>query len=81
MQNALAPYAPPPAAPCGVQMTVRDALNSAIKEEMQRDSNVFVIGEEVAQYQGAYKARPMNQISNLAHGEEYLSHHKPRPDG
>merc|ERR1719162_1559814 len=37
------------------QMTVRDALNSAINDEMKRDDNVFVIGEEVAQYQGAYK--------------------------
>ena len=36
-------------------MTVRDALNSAIREEMQRDGDVFVIGEEVAQYEGAYK--------------------------
>jgi len=36
-------------------MTVRDALNSAIREEMTRDGDVFVIGEEVAQYQGAYK--------------------------
>ena len=37
------------------QMTVRDALNSAIYDEMKRDESVFVIGEEVAQYQGAYK--------------------------
>jgi len=37
------------------EMTVRDALNSAIDEEMTRDEKVFVIGEEVAQYQGAYK--------------------------
>jgi pyruvate dehydrogenase E1 component beta subunit len=36
-------------------MTVRDALNSAIREEMQRDEKVFIMGEEVAQYQGAYK--------------------------
>ena len=36
-------------------MTVRDALNSALREEMQRDEDVFVMGEEVAQYQGAYK--------------------------
>jgi pyruvate dehydrogenase E1 component beta subunit len=36
-------------------MTVREALNSAIQEEMTRDDNVFVIGEEVAQYDGAYK--------------------------
>ncbi|XP_044261995.1 pyruvate dehydrogenase E1 component subunit beta, mitochondrial [Tribolium madens] len=37
------------------QMTVRDALNSALDEEMTRDDRVFVIGEEVAQYDGAYK--------------------------
>ena len=36
-------------------MTVRDALNGAMREEMQRDENIFVMGEEVAQYQGAYK--------------------------
>ena len=38
-----------------LQMTVREALNSAMFEEMARDPNVFVIGEEVAQYEGAYK--------------------------
>jgi len=37
------------------KLTVRDALNSAIREEMQRDEKVFIMGEEVAQYQGAYK--------------------------
>lgn len=37
------------------KLTVRDALNSAIDEEMERDEKVFVIGEEVAQYDGAYK--------------------------
>ncbi|KAK6619914.1 hypothetical protein RUM44_006314 [Polyplax serrata] len=37
------------------QMTVRDALNSALDEEMERDKRVFLIGEEVAQYDGAYK--------------------------
>ncbi|GEQ70381.1 hypothetical protein JCM33374_g4058 [Metschnikowia sp. JCM 33374] len=36
-------------------MTVRDALNSAIAEELDRDDDVFVMGEEVAQYNGAYK--------------------------
>jgi len=36
-------------------MTVREALNSAIDEEMARDTDVFILGEEVAQYQGAYK--------------------------
>lgn len=36
-------------------MTVREALNTSIKEEMERDKSVVVIGEEVAEYQGAYK--------------------------
>ena len=36
-------------------MTVREALNSALAEEMRRDGNVYLMGEEVAQYQGAYK--------------------------
>jgi hypothetical protein len=38
-------------------MTVRDALNIAMEEEMLKDENVFVIGEEVARYNGAYKVR------------------------
>ncbi|RZF32564.1 hypothetical protein LSTR_LSTR006559 [Laodelphax striatellus] len=37
------------------QMTVRDALNSALDEELKRDERVFLIGEEVALYNGAYK--------------------------
>ncbi|MEP7383717.1 MAG: pyruvate dehydrogenase complex E1 component subunit beta [Gemmatimonadota bacterium] len=36
-------------------ITYRDALNEAIREEMQRDDRVFLMGEEVAVYQGAYK--------------------------
>jgi len=36
-------------------LTVRDALNSALEEELKRDSKVFIIGEEVGQYNGAYK--------------------------
>ena len=36
-------------------MTVRDALNSALDEEMERDEDVLILGEEVAEYQGAYK--------------------------
>jgi pyruvate dehydrogenase E1 component beta subunit len=36
-------------------MTVRDAINQAIDEELARDERVFLIGEEVAQYDGAYK--------------------------
>jgi len=38
-----------------VTMTVREALRDAMAEEMRRDKTVFVIGEEVAEYQGAYK--------------------------
>jgi pyruvate dehydrogenase E1 component beta subunit len=38
-----------------VTMTVRDALRDAMAEEMRRDELVFLMGEEVAQYQGAYK--------------------------
>ncbi len=38
-----------------VKTTIRDALRDAMAEEMRRDGSVFLIGEEVAQYQGAYK--------------------------
>ena len=38
-----------------VSMTVREALRDAMAEEMRRDPDVFVMGEEVAEYQGAYK--------------------------
>jgi pyruvate dehydrogenase E1 component beta subunit len=60
-----APIAPPatslaadPEIPAGtklVKTTVRDALRDAMAEEMRRDETVFLMGEEVAQYQGAYK--------------------------
>ena len=36
-------------------VTYRDALNQALREEMQRDDRVFIMGEEVGIYQGAYK--------------------------
>lgn len=38
-----------------LNVTVRDALNAALDEEIKRDDRVFLIGEEVAQYDGAYK--------------------------
>jgi pyruvate dehydrogenase E1 component beta subunit len=38
-----------------VSMTVREALRDAMAEEMRRDEDVFIMGEEVAEYQGAYK--------------------------
>ena len=40
---------------CMAEITVREALQLAMKEEMQRDERVFILGEEVAEYQGAYK--------------------------
>ena len=47
--------APPPAAHNLAQITLREALRDAMAEEMRRDDRVFVMGEEVAEYQGAYK--------------------------
>ena len=44
-----------PAGTAMVDITVRDALRDAMAEEMRRDETVFVMGEEVAEYQGAYK--------------------------
>ncbi len=52
------PLAAETAMPPGTQMvtmTVREALRDAMAEEMRRDETVFVMGEEVAEYQGAYK--------------------------
>ena len=53
-----APRKADPAIPTGTNMatvTVREALRDAMAEEMRRDASVFIMGEEVAQYQGAYK--------------------------
>ena len=55
---AFAPSDTSPDWPAGTEvksMTVREALNEAMCEEMERDENVFLIGEEVAEYEGAYK--------------------------
>jgi len=52
------PAAPEPQIAPGtetVTMTVREALRDAMAEEMRRDPDVFIMGEEVAEYQGAYK--------------------------
>jgi pyruvate dehydrogenase E1 component beta subunit len=49
---------PDPGVPEGtemVTMTIREALRDAMAEEMRRDGDVFIMGEEVAEYQGAYK--------------------------
>jgi pyruvate dehydrogenase E1 component beta subunit len=55
---AVTPPAADPDIPAGaklVKVAVRDALRDAMAEEMRRDETVFLMGEEVAQYQGAYK--------------------------
>ena len=53
------PAPPPPSEPeytgAVATITVREALRDAIAEEMRRDESVFLMGEEVAEYQGAYK--------------------------
>jgi pyruvate dehydrogenase E1 component beta subunit len=63
-EDATVPAAPKtdvaadPDIPSGTEMvptTVREALRDAMAEEMRRDADVFVMGEEVAEYQGAYK--------------------------
>jgi len=63
-KSAAAPEAPKvsvaadPDIPEGTEMvtiTIRDALRDAMAEEMRRDEDVFIMGEEVAEYQGAYK--------------------------
>jgi pyruvate dehydrogenase E1 component beta subunit len=41
--------------PLNEMMTVRDSLRLAMTDEMRRDSNVFLMGEEVGEYNGAYK--------------------------
>jgi pyruvate dehydrogenase E1 component beta subunit len=52
---AAAPAAEPEWNGKTVHMTVREALRDAMAEEMRRDESIFLMGEEVAQYQGAYK--------------------------
>jgi len=53
--NAITKYLSTTSALAANKLTVRDALNSALKEELERDEKVFILGEEVAQYDGAYK--------------------------
>ena len=58
IQPPAAQVMPDPEVPAGtemVTMTMREALRDAMAEEMRRDADVFVMGEEVAEYQGAYK--------------------------
>lgn len=43
------------------QVTVRDAINQGMDEELERDEKVFLLGEEVAQYDGAYKVTKIRE--------------------
>ena len=56
-KEAISPAPPPEAEYTGptAKLTVREALRDAMAEELRRDPEVFLMGEEVAQYQGAYK--------------------------
>ena len=53
--SVAAPQAEPEWSGKTVHVTVREALRDAMAEEMRKDGNIFLMGEEVAQYQGAYK--------------------------
>lgn len=58
-------------------MTVRDALNSAMEEEIKRDDRVFLLGEEVAMYDGAYKVIIYKHVFclNASNQERYMYNH------
>ena len=60
VKQTLLPFSSSSSAAPPTLMTVRDALNSALDEEMERDDAVFLLGEEVAQYNGAYKVTKGN---------------------
>ena len=57
-------------------MTVREALNEAMAEEMERNDKVFVLGEEVAQYNGAYVHPPcsMSEAFDSAASSQQTCH-------
>src|SRR3546814_6375913 len=64
-----------PAIPEGtefVKTTVREALRDAMAEEMRRDDRIFVMGEEVAEYQGAYKVT-QGLLEEFGRSEEHTS--------
>ena len=46
------------------QQTVREALRDAMSEEMRRDETVFLMGEEVSEYQGAYKSEELDEFGS-----------------
>lgn len=62
-----------------IQMTVRDALNTAMEEEMNLDEKVFIMGEEVAQYNGAYKVSISTHFPILGTAIEIMYPHSNLP--
>ena len=52
-------------------MTVREALNTAMEEEMLRDDSVFILGEEVARYNGAYKVHTSSRYETMSYSLAY----------
>ena len=70
-------------------LTYRDALNQALREEMQRDADVFLMGEEVGVYQGAYKVSrglldefgPMRVVDTPDHRARLRRRRRRRGDG
>ena len=70
-------------------LTYRDALNQALREEMQRDPDVFLMGEEVGVYQGAYKVSrglldefgPMRVVDTPDHRAGFRRRRRGRGDG
>ena len=62
----------PASAAAGTKMTCRDALNSAMDEELERDEKVFIIGEEVAEYDGAYKVYIPSKLIHILNNYYYL---------
>ena len=78
VQNSTRHFSVAPVA-AAKQMTVRDALNSAIDEELARDDRVFVMGEEVAQYDGAYKVGNIAKLFNWAQASNRFSQPQGHP--
>lgn len=52
-------------------MTVREALNQALEEEMIKDEKVYILGEEVAQYNGAYKVKRFSSAFFFSKQKKY----------
>ena len=54
------------------KLFVRDSINAAIDEEMERDERVFILGEEVAHYDGAYKVCLIRSSDNFHSSNHFM---------